>query len=413
MLRFAPGREVSAGWGGIMRMTLPRKAFTAPSIDDLVARATALTPMLAAQANEAERQRSVPTATMRQVFDAGLLRYFVPTRFGGYELDWGVQVHLGRALAQGCASTSWLACVVGSHTAYVARMSPEAQEDVWGDGPDVLIATGSVSRNVAIAEQADGYTLSGRWSFCSGVDHAAWALVRGSITNDHRQHYFLVPPADFTIEDDWYVSGMSGTGSKSLVIANAFVPRHRTLGLPSLMSPYPPGSKVNTGYVYSYNFRPFAGTALLGPIIGAAEAVRDAHMAMMRQGVGGQSMNDAQAQLRLAESSAELGAAALILDSLVERQQRYAKAHLDMPKPERIALIRDRTYAARLCFNAAERLATSLDLTAVLDDAPVQRHFRDLAAMVQQIGVNWDRNMINCAKAMFDLPTDIPYLNAE
>ena len=27
--------------------------------------------------------------------------------------------------------------------------------------------------------------------------------------------------------------------------------------------------------------------------------------------------------------------------------------------------------------------------------------------MMQQIGVNWDRNMLNCAKANFDLPNDI------
>ena len=26
---------------------------------------------------------------------------------------------------------------------------------------------------------------------------------------------------------------------------------------------------------------------------------------------------------------------------------------------------------------------------------------------MQQIGVNWDRNMLNCAKASFDLPNDI------
>jgi 3-hydroxy-9,10-secoandrosta-1,3,5(10)-triene-9,17-dione monooxygenase len=396
-----------------MTLTQPREAFSPPTVDQLVAHADALVPFLAGQAQDAERQRSIPAETMRRVFEAGLMRYFVPARYGGYEMDWGVQVDLGRALARGCASTSWLACVVGSHTAYVARMAPEAQDDVWGGGPDVLVSTGSVSRNVAIEEQPDGYRLSGRWSFCSGVDHAAWALVRGSITNDHRQHYFLVPRADFAVEDDWYVSGMSGTGSKSLQITDVFVPRHRTLALTTLMSNNPPGSKVNPGYVYSYNFRPFAGTALLGPIIGAAEAVRDAHMELMRQGLGGQSTGDVQSQLRLAESAAELGAASLMLDSLVARQHRYAKAGLEMPKPERIALIRDRTYAARLCFNAAERLVTSLDLETILDEAPVQRHFRDLAAMVQQIGVNWDRNMTNCVKAMFDLPTDIPYLNAE
>src|SRR5690606_5546693 len=164
-------------------------------------------------------------------------------RFGGYEMDWGAQVQIGRVLAHGCASTSWLVCVVGSHSAYVARMSPEAQEDVWSGGKDALIATGSVARNVSIEPAPGGFVLSGRWSFCSGIDHADWVLLRGTPAGDSRQYYFLFPCSEITIEDDWHVSGMSGTGSKSVLAKDVFIPAYRTLSLTDLMSPNPPRSE--------------------------------------------------------------------------------------------------------------------------------------------------------------------------
>jgi len=42
---------------------------------------------------------------------------------------------------------------------------------------------------------------------------------------------FVVPAADVRIEDDWFVLGMRGTGSKTVVIDQAFVPERRSLTL--------------------------------------------------------------------------------------------------------------------------------------------------------------------------------------
>lgn len=382
-----------------------------PLQTDLVAAAAKLAPNFAARAAQTEADRRLSKETMAELFQAGLLRYFVPHRYGGYEMDWGVQVGIGRALARACASTAWIACVVGSHSAYIGRMDEKAQDDVWSDSPDRLVATGSVMRNVSVETLPHGYRLSGRWSFSSGIDHAQWVLLRASPTGDHRQSYFLMPREVVRIEDDWHVSGMSGTGSNTVVIENAEIPAYRVLSLSELMAPNPPGSKVNSGYLYSASFRPFAGSALLGPILGGAEAVLHEFRELMRQSES--DRKDAQCMLRLAEASAEVSAAERIIETIVQRQLHYAKSGARIPKPERIAMVHDRTFAARLCYNSSARLVVSLKPLHLLKDAPIQRHFRDLSAMLQQIGVNWDRNMLNCAKAMFDMPTDIPDLNAD
>src|SRR3546814_13804482 len=116
-------------------------------------------------------------------------------------------------------------------------MDPRAQQDVWGGEPDSLSATGSVSRDVSVEAVEGGFRISGRWSFCSGIDHAGWALLRASPTGDQRQTYFLFPRSDFRLDDDWFVSAMSGTGSKSALVVNAFVPTYRPLPLGPLMEP--------------------------------------------------------------------------------------------------------------------------------------------------------------------------------
>lgn len=389
--------------------------YAAPRIkqSDLVEAAKALAPVLQARACQAELERRLSPDTMKDLFANGLLRYYVPARFGGAELDWGAQIHVGRALAYGCGSTSWIGGVVGSHALYIGRMDPRAQEDVWGRGPDVLVSTGSVMRDVTVATVDGGYRLSGRWSFCSGIDHASWVLLRASPSGDHRQSYFLIPRADFAIDDDWFVSAMSGSGSKSVLVKDIFIPDYRVLSMADMMAPSPPGAQINSHYLFSGSFRPFSGSNLMGPILGGAEAVLFEFQRMAAAGEGGIDADDVQWQLTFAEASAEIGAAEHLIDGMIRTQTQYGAVGQLIPKSERIALVRDRTYAGRLCLNSATRLVAGLDASTVLKDAPIQRMFRDLTGMMQQIGINWDRNMISCAKAALDMTTDVPELNAD
>lgn len=395
-----------------MTIAATRERTSPVTADDLADRAAALSPVLAARAAEAERLRRLPDATMADLHRLDLIKYFQPRRYGGHELNWGTQTRIGRALARGCASTAWIATVVGTHAAYVARMPPKAQEDVWGTNPNVLVATGSIGRGISARPVDGGFVLNGRWSFCSGCDHANWAMLRGGADNENvaQQLYFLFPRSDFTVEDDWYVTGMRGTGSKSIVVKDLFVPAHRTARLSDVMSPNPPGAVVSRSYVASYDFRAFAGTAMLGPILGAAEAAVDERIAQIR--ADSARANDINVQLRVSESLAEVRTAALLIESIIARVHGAGSRGQELPRTERIALLRDRTFAARLCLTAVERLAVPDAARDLTQEATFQRHYRDLAGMTQQIGINWDRNMVSCARAELGLKSDVPYLNA-
>lgn len=389
------------------------QAILRTSLTSLADAAKALAPALAQRACAAELERRLSAETLQDLFAGRLLHYYVPARFGGLEMDWGAQIVAGRYLAHACGSTAWISGVVGSHSLYIARMSPQAQEDVWGNGPDVLISTGSVMRNVTVERADGGYRLSGRWSFCSGVDHASWVLLRASPEGAQEQSYFLIPKSDMTIDDDWFVSAMSGSGSKSVILKDAFVPDYRILSMSGMMGANPPGAQIHSHYLYTGSFRPFSGSNLMGPILGAAEAVLYEFQKLAESPANGMNPDEVQWQLLFAEAAAEIGAAERLVDNMIEIQTRYGSVGQPLPKLERINLVRDRTFAARLCLNGSSRLMAAVNASSVRTDAPIQRMYRDLTGMLQQIGVNWDRNMISCAKATLDFLTEVPELNAD
>src|SRR3546814_8703702 len=90
--------HVSRAKGSIlMQASLLKESETAPTLESLIAAVDRLGPTLRARAAEAEGQRQLPAETIRELFDAGVLRFLIPRRFGGHELEWGGHLALGRS----------------------------------------------------------------------------------------------------------------------------------------------------------------------------------------------------------------------------------------------------------------------------------------------------------------------------
>src|SRR5438105_11726168 len=79
--------------------------------------------------------------------------------------------------------------------------------------------------------------------------------------------YLLAPLAEIEIVDDWQVLGLAGTGSKSLVLHDAFIPEHRCVMVSDLFAGTPPGALVHPdypvlraprGFLVSYSLPPVA-----------------------------------------------------------------------------------------------------------------------------------------------------------
>ncbi len=377
--------------------------------DELVGRAKALIPMLRERAGETEALRRVPEATMETLHEQGLLKYYQPKRFGGFECDWGTHFRIGREVAKGCPSTAWIVAVVGAHTGYVGRFPKEAQEEVWADGPDVLIATGSVQKTGRVTREPGGYRLNGSWGFASGVDHAQWGMVAGRMEGEKEASQFLFPRSAFSIDDVWRVAGMKGTGTKDIVVNDAFVPEHRALKLSQFTGANPPGGEVNAHYIYRTEFRPFSGSSLLGPILGTAEGAFDDYTAITRDRIGaifGDKVAEKDAvQLRVSESAAELAAAASLAEKMYVTLNARGKKLEPFTEEERATVMRDRAFVMKLCKQSCDRLVAMMGAQGLFDSNPVQRAFRDLHAMATQFGVQWDLNMAPYGRLALGLPS--------
>jgi alkylation response protein AidB-like acyl-CoA dehydrogenase len=200
-----------------------------------------------------------------------------PRRFGGLEADFRTKLEVARELARGCGSTAWTTSLINVCAWFAGMWNEQAQNDVWKDNPGNRIA--GVLAPTGIAEPVDGgYRVTGRWEWCTGCLHAQWALLGIPITDDNGQlsgqGFILVPMSELTIEDTWFVTGMRGTGSNTVVADNVFVPAHHYVSAFKLLS----GSNDNPHKdeaLYRAPFMPGGTIILAGPQLGLARAALD------------------------------------------------------------------------------------------------------------------------------------------
>ena len=147
-----------------------------PSADDLLERARALAPAIRERARQTAQNGDVPPESVAAIREAGLFRILQPKRYGGYEMHPNTFFDVQKILAEACMSTGWIYGVLGCHPYELALFHDKAQQEVWGDNPDMLVS--STYQPVGKVEKADGgFYLSGRWGFSSGSTHAGWVLL--------------------------------------------------------------------------------------------------------------------------------------------------------------------------------------------------------------------------------------------
>ena len=172
--------------------------------------------------------RQVAREAIEALKESGFMRALVPKRWGGLEVTPQDFFRANIAIAEQDMSTSWVAGVVAVHAFQLAIMDHQALDDVYSDDPNTLISSSYNPVGARVETCDGGFKLSGRWGWSSGSEHCSWVLLGGIVPGeDYRT--FLVPRADYEIEDTWFAYGLQATGSNDIVIDEpVFVPEHRT-----------------------------------------------------------------------------------------------------------------------------------------------------------------------------------------
>jgi alkylation response protein AidB-like acyl-CoA dehydrogenase len=350
---------------------------------DLVERASKLVPLLAANAQRTEDERRVVDENIAAIQEAGLFSIMQPKRFGGLQVDFRTKLEVSRELAKGCGSTAWATSLMNACAWFTGLWNEQAQQDVWANPTNrvagVFAPTGSAQ------EVEGGYRVSGRWAWASGCLHSQWALVGVPITGRNGssgdQGLVLIPMSDLTIVDTWFVTGMKGTGSNTIVADDVFVPAHRYISFSGLLTGH-----VDTPYtdeaLYRAAFVPGAVITLVGPQLGLAQAALDLVLEMAPKRGIAYTFYDAQPEAPTFQLAVAKAA------SLVDSAHLHAyRAAADIDEAACHAVFPDYTARARVRMDAARaigyarlairELVSAHGASSFADSSPMQRIWRD------------------------------------
>lgn len=352
---------------------------------ELLEAARKMIPALRARAEQADRELKIPDETIADMQEAGFFQVMQPKRFGGLELDPRAFYEIQMTLAEGCMSTAWVYGVMGVHPWQLARYPLEAQEEVWGGDQKTLI--GSTYMPVAkVTVVEGGYRISGRWGFSSGSEHCKWTLLGGIIPADANgegsEHgTFLLPRSDYSIERNWDVLGLRGTGSHDIVVDDAFVPHHRVQRTNNTSMEATPGREINTSPLYAIPFAQVFSRAVSSSCMGALQGAINEFSANAAKHIGkhgAKTAEDPVAQDVVADAVLTLDQLKLVLERNFAHLWDMAERN-QFPDVETRLLYRYQSaHVTNVCAEKVNQLLRCMAASGLYNSNPVARTFRDL-----------------------------------
>ena len=194
---------------------------------DLIAEAVRLQPLLMEHSERNEELNALAPEVVEAIHEAGFVGMWVPKDLGGPELSPRESIELVAALAYADPATSWVtmaaALSTGTGGAYLHEDAPET---VFGGKDRFPIIAGQGTRTGTVHEVEGGYSLTGDWSFGSGIRHADFIHTAAADPDTGKAYIFVLPVKEEYLDaSSWDVMGLIGTGSIDYKLRDVFVPK--------------------------------------------------------------------------------------------------------------------------------------------------------------------------------------------
>lgn len=339
-------------------------------------------PVVAAHADEAERQRRLPAATVDALVAAGLMRLCVPAAYGGPEVAATELVEAIEGVAAVDGAAGWCVMIASTTSSMSLFLPPDWAREIYGD-PTVV--TGGVYAPNGTAEPVDGgWSVTGRWAWGSGTQHCRW-ITGGARTPGGEFHLMFLDAADVTFHDTWHAVGMRGSGSLDFSAEAAHVPDGRSVlpgvGRPTIECPlaaFPNYSLLASGVAaVSLGIARHA----LDELVELAQGKRPlfSSRTLAQSGAVQAEVSRAEAELRAAR--------AFLLGELADAWDvALAGGRVDVPVRARIRLAC--VHAASSAARVADTAFTLAGGTSVYESSPLQRCLRDAHVATQHLMVS-------------------------
>jgi 3-hydroxy-9,10-secoandrosta-1,3,5(10)-triene-9,17-dione monooxygenase len=381
----------------------------------MVARANALIPQLRDRAARTEELRRLPPETERDLHEAGLFRILQPKRVGGFEFDYVALVDCADALGRADASVAWNFANLASHHWMLGMFDARAQDRVWSKDANALIASSFIFPAGRARKVDGGYVLHGSWPFSSGVDSCEWNMLASVVSSDDEAdgieyRIFLLNKSDYKIVDTWNATGLRGTGSNDVEVADAFVAEPMTVAVNDLAGGPTPGSAVNPNPLYALPVFSLFPYVLSGAALGNAQACLDDYVEVARHRASTYNrakLGDLQStQIKIAEASAKIDAARLIMRATCSEAMADARCGHVPDIAVKTKLRRDGAYSVNLCTEAVSLLFSASGARGLFTTGALQRQFRDAHAINSHLAFNLDAAGTNYGRVALGLPSE-------
>ncbi|UXA20789.1 acyl-CoA dehydrogenase family protein [Mycobacterium sp. SMC-4] len=198
--------------------------------------------LVATQAAESERIRTLTPEVVDAMWSTGLMTAFNPVAAGGVEPSFAEMIETWIEMAWQDGSFGWIGIAnLPSSFAAACYLPDEGFTEVFSANANHVTMGGQFFPNGQGAAVEGGYRLNGSWSFGSGTGHAEYVAAGFFPMDDGQMRWVsegvpdmqvaVVPRSEVTFNDGWHVQGLKGTGSYDYAIEDVFVPHSRTFAL--------------------------------------------------------------------------------------------------------------------------------------------------------------------------------------
>ncbi|MGF1735684.1 p-hydroxyphenylacetate 3-hydroxylase oxygenase component [Photobacterium satsumensis] len=350
----------------------------------LLEKMQAILPTIAANAGQAELDRTPPEENIRLLREVGFFRALQPKAYGGSEISLPEFTDCVAALAGACGGTAWGASLLATHSHQMAMFSKQAQDEFWGDNPEAT-ASSSIAPFGKTEETEGGVIFNGDMRWSSGSDHGDWAILgflRTDVSGNKVYCFGVVPRHEYSIIDDWYAAGMRSSGTKTLVLKDVFIPEHRIETAKGMMEGYSAGFGLYPDSDIFYTpYRPYFACGFAAISLGIAERMLEVYKEKTKNRVraytGAKVGAATPALMRLAESTHQVAAARAFLEKTWEEHKEHGERK-EYPSADTLAFWRtNQAYAVKMCIQAVDRLFEAMGGMSWFNDNEGQRLFRD------------------------------------
>jgi alkylation response protein AidB-like acyl-CoA dehydrogenase len=296
-------------------------------------------------------------------------------------------------IARGDASTAWCLSQAGGCAMSAAYLELPVARAIFGDDPRAVLAWGPGPKVKAV-ECEGGYRVTGVWAFASGGRHATWLGAHCPIfkadgsprldeTGRQQERTMLVRTGDVQWTDIWNTVGLRGTASDQFALDDFFVRADHSItrDFERECREQGPLYRMGAGTCYQMGFAAVA----CGIARGALDCFLDVARNKVPRGLKSPLRDNAVVQSNLAQAEVNLRAArAFVLQSMAGIWKDLSAGNT-ITVEQRITIRMAATNTIHKAKDAVDFAYNAAGATAIFENHPLERRFRDIHTVTQQL----------------------------